>query len=579
MIHSKHGQIVGQKKASAVARGWGKPQTGLFVLLLLFSLLLEACGTATTPTSTGNAAPTAPASTGSVKLRVLAAQAPTQDLATNFFTKEMSQKFNIDFQWDVTAQNGTTARTKRQLGLTSGDYPDLYLLTSWIDQFSQFELLKYANQGIIIPLSDLIEKYAPNIKAAMSQYPDLQKLATAPDGKIYGLPQFGYCVHCAYSNKLWINSQWLKNLNLEMPKTTEELKNVLMAFKTKDPNGNGKADEIPLSGSITSPLISYLMNAFIYYPYSPSSSSYLVLNNGRVDVPVNKAGWKEGLAYIKTLYGAGLIDPGAFTQGRDVLIRKGDSAEAVILGAARTQTPTDFTTPSNPDGRDKTYDAVPPLTGPKGVQFATKYHSLGQAGGSFVLTNKASPDAQIAAIKMLNYLYSTDGQTRGYFGEEGVSWRKPQGGEMAIEKGVIPTLFPIPVKVGSTPPNDAWVGTAQYFQPRSYRDSWVQSTDIYTPEGYQRRLQEATKSYEDKEAKDQIFPYWFLWFDQNLASELNSLQTNLNDYINQSSIQFITGSKDLDKDWDDYLAGLEQLNLKHYLEINQQAYDKFTAKK
>ena len=34
---------------------------------------------------------------------------------------------------------------------------------------------------------------------------------------------------------------------LDMPTNTEELKDVLKAFKTQDPNGNGKADEIPMS--------------------------------------------------------------------------------------------------------------------------------------------------------------------------------------------------------------------------------------------------------------------------------------------------------------------------------------------
>lgn len=32
-----------------------------------------------------------------------------------------------------------------------------------------------------------------------------------------------------------------------MPQTTDDLIKVLEAFKTKDPNGNGKADEIPMS--------------------------------------------------------------------------------------------------------------------------------------------------------------------------------------------------------------------------------------------------------------------------------------------------------------------------------------------
>ena len=49
------------------------------------------------------------------------------------------------------------------------------------------------------------------------------------------------------TNVFMIYQPWLDALNLEMPETTEELYNVLVAFKTQDPNGNGEADEIPMS--------------------------------------------------------------------------------------------------------------------------------------------------------------------------------------------------------------------------------------------------------------------------------------------------------------------------------------------
>ena len=63
--------------------------------------------------------------------------------------------------------------------------------------------------------------------------------------------------------KLWFNYDWLEKLGLEEPQTTEELYEVLKAFKTQDPNGNGKANEIPLTGSIewSCALEYYLMNS------------------------------------------------------------------------------------------------------------------------------------------------------------------------------------------------------------------------------------------------------------------------------------------------------------------------------
>ena len=63
------------------------------------------------------------------------------------------------------------------------------------------------------------------------------------------------------------------------------------------------------------------------------------------------------------------------------------------------------------------------------------------------------------------------------------------------------------------------------------------------------------------------------------ADETSMMQTNLKDYIDQNALQFITGAKSLEKDWDDYVKGLEGLNIQRYLEIMQAAYDSSSISK
>ena len=46
---------------------------------------------------------------------------------------------------------------------------------------------------------------------------------------------------------MWINTEWLRKLKLEMPTTADELTEVLRAFKEGDPNGNYQQDEVPLT--------------------------------------------------------------------------------------------------------------------------------------------------------------------------------------------------------------------------------------------------------------------------------------------------------------------------------------------
>ncbi|NUR94531.1 MAG: ABC transporter substrate-binding protein, partial [Kribbellaceae bacterium] len=144
------------------------------------------------PTITGNPALT---------LNVFAPQSADTNLATNDFTKLIKQKFNLTIKWQTTTFDGGPAKEKRQISLASGDYPDLYLLIPWVDQFTTAELQKLSKQGVVVPLNQLIDQYAPNIKKALDSTPEWKAMATAPDGKIYGIPQWVDCFHCSYPDK------------------------------------------------------------------------------------------------------------------------------------------------------------------------------------------------------------------------------------------------------------------------------------------------------------------------------------------------------------------------------------------
>jgi len=549
-----------------------KATWSLLSVLLILSLALAACssnnsGSNASP-SQGSSGSGSPAESPSkpVEIRVFSVQEQGIDLATNKFTQFAEEKFNVKFKFETIPSDG--AKEKRQISLASGDYPDAYILTHYIDQFSQSDLLKFGQQGVIVPLNDLIDQYAPNIKAALENNADLKLLSVAPDGNIYGLGAYTQCFHCSYPNKMWINTKWLDALNLQMPTTPEEFRNVLKAFKTQDPNQNGKADEVALSGSTEEfgvRVLPFLMNPFVYN----DDRNYLNFSNGKVESAAIKPEWKEGLAYVKSLYDEGLIDPGAFTQNAEAFKKIGENADAEILGAGAGMHPAIFI---NLDGaRAADYNPVPPLQGPN-ASFATHDNGGVSPGAKFVITNKASEEAKIALIKLADYMYTPEGQTNGANGMKGIDWEDPAPGDKALGENVEPKVKPIPSKQGEPPRNAGWSGMGHFYMPKDYRDSWVQGTDIYDPSNYERRLYEATLKYEDHEPQE-LFPIWSLWVDPATLDESSILQTNIRNYIEQNALQFVTGNKDLDKDWDSYVKGLENLKLGRYLEILQSAYD------
>ncbi len=88
---------------------------------------------------------------------------------------------------------------------------------------------------------------------------------------------------------------------------------------------------------------------------------------------------------------------------------------------------------------------------------------------------------------------------------------------------------------------------------------------------------QATKLYDGHGDRAQVYPQAVVWPDPSLSGELATLQTNLNNYVNQNQLAFITGSKNLDTDWDAFVKGLDNTGMPRFLEINQQAYDKYKS--
>jgi ABC-type glycerol-3-phosphate transport system substrate-binding protein len=302
--------------------------------------------------------------------------------------------------------------------------------------------------------------------------------------------------------------------------------------------------------------------------------SLLALNGDTVTTPVDKPEWRAGLKYINSMYKEGLIDPGSFTQNPEALQTIGNNPKTVELGSVPVLWPGIFVQLGSKDGRDKQYDSVPPLTGPGGKSF-TAYNNPTSTGYTFMLTNKSSNEARIAAIKMLDYFYTDEGSTIANNGPEGTGWVKPATGDVALDTSVPPTWKPLPA--ANVPKNVAWGALSQYDLTLARRNAEAVPKDIYEETGLERRLFQATQQYEPHVDKSQVFPDAQIWGDPATATELGTLQTNLQSYVNQGELAFITGTKNIDTDWDSWVQGLDGLGMKRFLQLNQQGYDKFKA--
>ena len=499
------------------------------------------------------------------------------DLNSNSFTKVLEEKFDVDIRFETTSYGASEATEARQISLAGGDLPEAYMLVPWASQFSRAELQRYGDQGLLVQLNDLIEAHGPNISAALDEEPGFRELTEAPGGEIWGLPQWNDCYHCSYPYKFWINTQWLSNLGLAMPTTPDEFFNVMTAFKNDDPNGNGEADEIPLTGSTQQSLVPYIMNAFIYNAFNTGSGASgqpvsLGLSGDTVQMQTMQDGWREGLAFMNRMWDAGLIDPATFSQGGDTMTATGNAAQGVLVGGFTAIHPGFAVTIGQEDGRDNQYDPLPPLTGPAGE--AATYLLPSVPGATFVITKEADEVEQQKIMEIMNYMFSPEGHIRAQFGEEGIGWRAPEEGDVALDETLEPSLFDIPLdEENEADYNGNWGPMAQVFDTAEFRNAQIQPLDIYTQEGFERRLFQATELYEGKET-DAMFPYWNVWVPAEEASELSTLTANIESNVATATAEFITGVRDPDSDddWQAYLDGLSGLGVERYVEIWQGAY-------
>lgn len=505
------------------------------------------------------------------ELTIMVVQLATvENYSTNEYTKWAEEQTNIHVNWQTIPEQG--AREKMNIILAGGEYPDAFLGCG-ID--SNQEVQFGANEKVFIPLNDLIKKYGTNLNKALDELPGSRGLITNPDGNIYSLPLLSDCFHCNYSKKMWINSSWLKKLNLAVPTTTEEFYQILKAFKKKDPNGNGKQDEIPLAGATkgwNDTIDAFIMNAFIYSDMNSDIDAPIdgfFMNGSKVDTIVNKPEYKEGLKYLNKLYKEGLIYDGSFVQDSAQLKQLVENKDVELVGAVPGGYGGMFSQVG--EERYRNFDGLAPLKGPNGVQGAWTNPYGAVTTGNFVITKDCKKPE--VAMKWADLAYSFEATMRSRRGLPDVSWRMAKAGEIGING--LPALW-TEIKPWQTtePQNESYIGGHIFYESDALRLGQTMSpdTDIHSVEGLEKLLYEVTKEYAKyKKPELQFPPVKFLVDEQ---TELAAVKSELAKYIKQSLVKFIVGEMDLEKDWDKYLDNINKLGMDKVLAQNQKAYDR-----
>jgi putative aldouronate transport system substrate-binding protein len=438
------------------------------------------------------------------------------DYQNNDFVNYTKEKTNIFMEID-SAPAGNDFDQKKNLLLASGDYPEVII----DGNFSKAQQVLYGNQGVFLPLNDYIDTYGVNTRQVFSDYPEVKKNFTLPDGSIYALPDVNDCFHCSMAQKMWVYTPWLDKLGLDMPETTEEFKEMLIAFRDQDPNGNGKKDEIPLSGAIAgwfAGVDGFLMNSFVYTHgnLAESTANRLYVNKGKIVPSYTQPAWKEGLLYINDLFEEGLLSGDAFVQDANQYKQLGENADDVIMGAGTGGHMGVFVNFQGESGRWLEYKAVPPLKGPEGVRYA-RYNPV-YGNFSWFITNTAkNPEA---AFRLGDAFYDIDMVLRNIYGREGIDWDYGKPGEIGINGK--PAVWNAIVGRNDIGKTSWWNQVGPQARSRDFRLGRV----MQGPEELEVILFEETKNKMEPYAMDAVNIVPPLSFAEEDAAELVELENN-----------------------------------------------------
>jgi len=200
------------------------------------------------------------------------------------------------------------------------------------------DILKYAKQGVIIPLESYITpELMPNLCKVFEQAPEYKDMCKDENGHIWTLPWIeqlgvGKTAIQTIGNMPFINTAWLDFLGLEMPTTVDEFEQVLIAFRDNaaalKAEFNIDGDIIPLACIVNggNEDCRVLCNGFGEGYGDPDDWRHIVITDDKqVICAATTQGWRDGVEWLHKLYTEGLFDPDAFTQEWSTYVAKGKS--------------------------------------------------------------------------------------------------------------------------------------------------------------------------------------------------------------------------------------------------------------
>ena len=324
----------------------------------------------------------------------------------------------LDVSYPVASQGD--AKEDVALMIANDEYPDMiYAKGSATDLYQA---------GALIDMTDLIEKYGPNIKKMYGA--EMEKLKWSQDDP--GIYQLSY----AGVNQKTLTTggscqiQWaaLKENDYKYPKTLDEYEKMIKSYLAAHPKTEDGLDMIgiTMSASDWHWMITLGNPAGLIADASPDNGQWIIDDEYNVHYKHVTDEEKEYFKWLCRMYNEGILDPNFATQTDDDYIAKVASGRVVAITDAEWHYSQCEATLVADGKVDQTYVGLPVTLREDQVEKALLYQGTTVGWGIGITKSCEDP---VRAIKFLDYLCSDEGQILYHWGIEGENYFLDDNGQ------------------------------------------------------------------------------------------------------------------------------------------------------
>lgn len=460
----------------------------------------------------------------------------------------------LDVSYPVASQGD--AKEDVALMIANDEYPDMiYAKGSATDLYQA---------GALIDMTDLIEKYGPNIKKMYGA--EMKKLKWSQDDP--GIYQLSY----AGVNQKTLTTggscqiQWaaLKENDYKYPKTLDEYEKMIKSYLAAHPKTEDGLDMIgiTMSASDWHWMITLGNPAGLIADASPDNGQWIIDDEYNVHYKHVTDEEKEYFKWLCRMYNEGILDPNFATQTDDDYIAKVASGRVVAITDAEWHYSQCEATLVADGKVDQTYVGLPVTLREDQVEKALLYQGTTVGWGIGITKSCEDP---VRAIKFLDYLCSDEGQILYHWGIEGENYFLDDNGQPYRTDEEVAKAQSDPDYAKNTGIDNYTgfpiYGTGSYsedgfpYTPTT-KESVIANYNTAEKEGCEAMgFEMLTDMFAQPEEFD-LLPYSALWAYQQ-PQELAEKQTILDEIAWPGLVKCVTGTEDeFDGNWESMVQEL-----------------------